>query len=482
MFQGRSYTYVGMPFGLKNAPLVFTKVMRAVMWRIRRKWYVRCAAYLDDLLFVHQDREQLQQMIVEIQEWLNQLGWTINVRKSEVVPAQVFHFLGWEWDTVGMCVKLGEEKRLSLLSLLDAWTKKMKRAATVRVKDLAALVGSLNATRLQFEKASLYLVKMNRLKNIIVRNSGWDGSGVITPMIGGEIEWWKGVLERNTPKWLLPDAKPQGHLWVDASPSGWGAWAQTSSGREYAFGVWPTSIQQQTNNFRELYAVIMGIKRFAPLFTPFQVRHVALHSDNTSVVFNIRRRAASRNLYHTLRLLLNLCDQMHIHLSVQHIAGVRNTTADSLSRISRSGDYQLSQAKFREACTTLGVTPQVDLFATPMNTKIPIFLSPMVGTATVVWDAMAIPWTTGLPFVHPPIPLIGRCLQKILWENIPAVIVVPDWRGQSWSVLLSKMTAHKVILGKSQEILQPGRLMTMKGDKLPPGYLAAHLLTPPFSI
>jgi ribonuclease HI len=438
--------------------------------------------YLDDLLFVHQDREVLQRVIVEIQEWLNQLGWTINVRKSEVVPAQVFHFLGWEWDTVGMNVRLTDEKRQSLLSLLEVWSKRMHKTTIMRVRDLAALVGSLSATRLQFPKASLYLVKMNRLKNIIVQRAGWGGRGLITPMIGGEMEWWKRVIQNNAPRSLLLEPKPDMHLWVDASPSGWGAWAQTSSGREYSFGAWPSCISQQTNNFRELYAVTMAMKRFAPSFIPFQVRHVALHSDNSCVVFNIRRQAASRNLHHALRQLLNLCEKMQIHLSVQHIAGVRNTTADALSRISRSGDYELDQAKFQEVCETMGVTPQVDLFATPSNTKIPFSIPRMGESQTQRLDAMTIPWRTGLPFIHPPIPLIGRCLRKILWENVPALLVVPDWRGQSWSVLLNKMTNRKMIMGKSSEILHPGKWMIQKGDKLPPGYLSVHLLTPPYSM
>jgi hypothetical protein len=99
-----------------------------------------------------------------------------------------------------------------------------------------------------------------------------------------------------------------------------------------------------------------------------------------------------------------------------------------------------------------------------------------------VRDAMSIPWNTGLPFLHPPVPLVARCLRKILEENIPALIVLPHWKGQSWSVLLRKMTSKQMILGKAEDVLRPGKQMTEKGDKLPPGFLAAHLLLPPFQI
>jgi hypothetical protein len=58
VFERRSYCYVGMPFGLCNAPRVFTKIMRLVMTHIRERWRVRCVAYLDDLLFLDQERDR----------------------------------------------------------------------------------------------------------------------------------------------------------------------------------------------------------------------------------------------------------------------------------------------------------------------------------------------------------------------------------------------------------------------------------------
>jgi hypothetical protein len=161
---------------------------------------------------------------------------------------------------------------------------------------------------------------------------------------------------------------------------------------------------------------------------------------------------------------------------------VANTVADSLSRLSRSGDYSLIQGKYQEMCVTLGVTPTIDLFATAENAKLAQFISPRVMDQTKVRDALSIPWTQGLPFLHPPVPLVARCLRKILEENVPAVIVLPHWRGQSWSVLLQRMTAKQMILGRSDDVLLPGKQMTEKGDKIPPGYLSAHLLLPPFTI
>jgi hypothetical protein len=179
---------------------------------------------------------------------------------------------------------------------------------------------------------------------------------------------------------------------------------------------------------------------------------------------------------------LNLCSRIGIHLSVEHIAGEKNGIADSLSRLSRSGDYSLKREVFQQICNNLHVNPTVDMFATEANAQLPQFISPVWNDQVLVRDALSIPWGEGMPYLHPPIPLVSKCLQKILRENVPAVLVLPDWKGQGWSVLLQKMTHNSVYLGRSEDVLTPGHQMQVKGDKLPPGTMAAHLLLPPYSI
>jgi hypothetical protein len=53
-YQGRLYKYQGMPFGLNEAPRVFTQIMKKAIHTIREIWRVCCLIYLDDLLVLHQ--------------------------------------------------------------------------------------------------------------------------------------------------------------------------------------------------------------------------------------------------------------------------------------------------------------------------------------------------------------------------------------------------------------------------------------------
>jgi hypothetical protein len=133
-------------------------------------------------------------------------------------------------------------------------------------------------------------------------------------------------------------------------------------------------------------------------------------------------------------------------------------------------------------CNALQIQPELDLFATKKNAKLPDFISPFHRDNTCIRDAMVIPWDKIFFFAHPPIPLIGKCLRKILQENASGVLVLPHWKGQSWGTLLGRMSKETLVLGKSEEILTAGSIMKRRGDRLPPGYLAAHVLYPPYSI
>jgi ribonuclease HI len=448
-----------MPFGYKDAPRVFTHIMRCTVWNIRRIWKIRCMYYLDDLLFLDQDPENLGRIMKEIIPWLDQLGWSISFGKSDLYPKQVFEYLGWQWNTQVMEVQLCADKRGNILSALNDWQRKVYLKKQVPVRDLASIIGLLSSTRLQHERASLYLVKMNRLKCGAVNREGWDGHCRLTHMIWGELCWWQKIIEKNTPASLLPLSRPDVHMWVDASTTGWGAWIQLAEGRCNAFGFWKEEVQNQTSNFRELRAVVCAIKSFLQRMILQGNIHLKLHSDNSSVVFNIQRKAAARNLYHSLRDLFNLCGENNITLSAQHVKGDLNGIADSLSRLSRSGDYSLSPEIFTKMCNTLEIAPEIDLFSTRWNAKLPNYISPLSEDNAMVRDALTIPWDKIFFFAHPPIPLIGKCLKKIVEENAQGVFVLPHWKGQSWGTLLGRMSKRMIVLGKSDIILTPGRIM-----------------------
>jgi hypothetical protein len=55
------YRYVGMPFGVNQAPRTFSAIMHVCIVAIRRLWDISAIFYLDDLLFLHASYDYLKQ-------------------------------------------------------------------------------------------------------------------------------------------------------------------------------------------------------------------------------------------------------------------------------------------------------------------------------------------------------------------------------------------------------------------------------------
>jgi ribonuclease HI len=264
-------------------------------------------------------------------------------------------------------------------------------------------------------------------------------------------------------------------MWTDASPSGWGAVASLHQEKLFAQGQWRNT---WSSNKRELVAVQKAIRYFSKLPQTKDVQHWLLHCDNKTTVYNINRRASAASLVPPMRNLLNELARMNRTLKAIYIKGTNNVEADSLSRLARSGDYALKKGLLQFIQESLEIHIDCDLFANLRNKQHHKYatLSLNDGRA-MVRDAMTIPWSNlGVPLVHPPIPLIQRCLNKIREEKIVAVVVAPFWQGQWWSTALQALTTRSVVLGEASEVLEMGPLMKKFGDKLPPGQIAAHLV------
>ena len=95
--QGQTYQFKSLPFGLSTAPLEFTVIAKEVKLMASHKG-IRIHQYLDDWLVratSHQACLQHTQSLVKI---CQKLGWLVNLEKSELVPKQVFDFVGYQFD------------------------------------------------------------------------------------------------------------------------------------------------------------------------------------------------------------------------------------------------------------------------------------------------------------------------------------------------------------------------------------------------
>ena len=132
--------------------------------------------------------------------------------------------------------------------------------------------------------------------------------------------------------------------------------------------------------------------------------------DNTTVVAYINKEGGlkSGSLCALLWRLLSWCHPRGIVLRARHIPGCLNVIADKLSRHNEviQTEWSLYQQVFNLLCSRWA-RPQLDLFATWFNHKLPRFVAPVPDQKAWAVDALSLPWKDLDVYAFPPISLFN---------------------------------------------------------------------------
>ena len=96
-FQNQSYQFWALPFGLSTAPMEFTCVVKEINLMAQSRG-IRIHQYLDDWLIRAPTKESCHQGTQSLLSLCQELGWVMNLQKSELEPKQVFEFVGYQYD------------------------------------------------------------------------------------------------------------------------------------------------------------------------------------------------------------------------------------------------------------------------------------------------------------------------------------------------------------------------------------------------
>ena len=131
--------------------------------------------------------------------------------------------------------------------------------------------------------------------------------------------------------------------------------------------------------------------------------------------------------------LMTWCHHYHIILKARHIPGCLNVMADLLSRSNQvqSTEWSLHPQVFKQICRKW-FTPHVDLFATYLNHKLPLYVSPIPDPQAWDIDALNIDWTGLTAYAYPPTALLHRVIQKIRQCTCLIILIAPGWPGMPW--------------------------------------------------
>ena len=169
---------------------------------------------------------------------INSLGLIINYEKSDLVPAQVFTFIGMEFLTHINIVRVPQSRQMKILETVRMFSQK----TSVSARDFLSLLGQLNAAADLVMLGRLHL----RPLQVSLRNQ-WRPQNLpyshqisMTSEILYHLKWW--LQEDRYHQGIPLKIDPPSHtIFTDASLSGWGAHVEPEGLLDYGWKTNPGS-------------------------------------------------------------------------------------------------------------------------------------------------------------------------------------------------------------------------------------------------
>ena len=324
--QGRTYQFKALPFGLSTAPMDFTVLAKEVkLMAIHRG--IRIHQCLDDWLVRARSQHICLQHTQILVKMCQDLGWLVNLEKSELEPKQVFDFVGYQFDLRSGRVRATPDRWQSLQDKIQA----LLLLLACPVRQLMSLIGLLTATEKQVHLGRLHMRPIQwYLKNNWRVPESLEKVIPLPRSLHPHLQWWleeDNVLQGQP----LHRVKHALQILTDASKKGWGAHLNEFTAR----GSWSVPESKLHINYLELKAVFLALKEFQNLCVG---KIVLVATDNTTVVAYINKEGGMRSgpLCALLWRILTWCSQRQVTLKARHIPGCLNVIPDKLSRLGQT--------------------------------------------------------------------------------------------------------------------------------------------------
>ena len=222
---------------------------------------------------------------------------------------------------------------------------------------------------------------------------------------------------------------PDLHLYSDASCSGWAAHLL----EQHVSGVWSDQEKLLHINLLEMKALFLGLQAFREDVIG---HHVTAMCDNSMVVAYVNKQwgTVSRALCLLASRLLRWTESFNIHLDARYLPGQANVLADVLSRRGQvvGTEWSLHPQVARSLLRVWG-NPSIDLFATCLNAKLPLYCLLVPDSQAVFEDAFRHPWDDLDLYAFPPFPLVGRVIARVRESSrVAMTLVAPFWPEKEW--------------------------------------------------
>ena len=334
------------------------------------------------------------------------LGIVINEKKSDLVPSQSAKYLG-------MTINTGAGKVFPSLARVEKFLAVAERFCSMQSPPAQlwqVILGHLASLERLVPHGRLRMRSLQwHLKMQWSPESDPPSLPVALPEEARrDLSWWM-VKDHLLTGVRFGAPAPDLHLYSDASSSGWGAHLPAQN----VSGVWSDQEKLLHINLLEMNALFLGLQAFQE---DVAGHHVTAMCDNSTVVAYVNKQGGtvSRSLCLLTSRLLRWTESFDVHLDARYLPGESNVLADVLSRRGQvvGTEWSLHPQVARALLCAWGY-PSIDLFATCLKAKLPLYCSLVPDPQAVFEDAFHHPWDDLDLYVFPPFALVGRVIARI---------------------------------------------------------------------
>ena len=300
------FEYAVMPFGMKNAPATFQRMMEKVLNGLSHSY-----AYIDDVVVRSETWEEHLSNIREVLNRFDAARLTVNLVKSEFASATV-SYLGYQ---------IGQAQLAPIEAKVQAI---LEFAPPTDRKGVRRFLGMIGYYRKFCKNFAQLAIPLTRLLKKDCKFEWTDKCQVA-------FENLKEIL-CHYPVLRMPEFDRSFELAIDASDqAAGGVLLQTDKQNEslkHPVAYFSRKFDKHQTNYstieKELLALVLAIQHFEVYISGLRV--VKVYTDHNPLVFLSRMKNKNRRLLNWSLLL------QEYNLDIHHIKGVDNVIADALSR------------------------------------------------------------------------------------------------------------------------------------------------------
>lgn len=352
---GKYYYDKCLPFGSKLSCALFNKFSSFLHWLITKEsGNHHIIHYLDDFLFGGKKQEGTCGYTLEIfHQQCEHLGVPISQDKT-VEPTTCLVFLGIEFDTISMHMRLPQDKLVELRQKIQFCIDTKK----ITLRELQSLIGSLNFACQVVAPGRAFI---RRLVDATVGIRKPSFKIRVSSAMKLDLETWLLFLQNYNGITLFPHrlwcANETINFYTDSAGGKFGGFGIFFEGK-WAFGRWPkqwdTLGRFQDLTFLEMFPVVAALTVWGPLLAN---KRILFHIDNQAVVHIINKQTSkSQDVMVLVRRFVLKTMTFNINFRAEYIHTKSNAIADSISRCQWS--------RFRT------LAPQADPMPTPLPPEI----------------------------------------------------------------------------------------------------------------